>query len=522
MPHRRLIRGVLVALMRDTVFGAGSHASDCIAPDRIAEDVMSAPNRVDVGADEDGPDAPMPLQRRPPSERGPSPPRPGFKQRLSFWSAFVLLLVLLGVGSWALLHSRASIALNVASVDGSLALSGLVLYRGHVVQSGTIHLAVSSAYTKHHLGSTTLSVSEGRFELPVEEGAFDDVVGTDELRIDARFWGVVLDDGAERAVEADTTVWNNCSAPITREDVSVVLMLFALLSGFVIVLFTMELTQFWARVLFATSYLATFLSVTVPLVVIAYVSQNPYLTQLMEKSPFGLVRAHTASVSETQWLLNVGGTIEKDLSKQRENGSASLQARSAALIDIAGPDGFDALPPASEGTGAEGSAAGMGEAPLIVRGGLAIPFYVIILAIFGAGINMMRRIPDIQAKHVMELKAGPLTRPAAGSATRVSMAPGETQAACDIRQAVIEQHMYLLAAPFLAIAVYFLLQILANDIAQPVIVLMAFSAGLISERIVAAVIGVAGRTLGDRSDSDDTDAANDIRESGAPPARGGR
>ena len=90
-------------------------------------------------------------------------------------------------------------------------------------------------------------------------------------------------------------------------------------------------------------------------------------------------------------------------------------------------------------------------------------------------------------------------------------------------QAVIEQHMYLLAAPFLAIAVYFLLQILANDIAQPVIVLMAFSAGLISERIVAAVIGVAGRTLGDRSSGgDDTEGANDVRESGAPPARGGR
>lgn len=492
--------------MGDTVLGSGSHASEC-----IAEGVISAPNRVGDGADEE---QPMPLQRRPPSERGPSPPGPGFKARLSFWSAFTVLLLLLGFGTWEVFRTRASIALNVGSVDGSLVLSGLVLYRGHVVESGTIHLAVSSAYTKHHLGSTTLSVIDGRFSLPKEEGAFDDVAGTDELRIDARFWGVVDEAGKERIVEASDTVWNNCSAPITREDVSIVLTLFTLLSGFVIVLFTMELTQFWARVLFATSYLATFLSVTVPLVAIAYVSQNPYLTQLMEKSPFGLVRAHTASVSETQWLLNVGGTIEKAVRKPVESGSPSLEARSAAVIDIASAEGFAALSPAAsdDAAGADGGAdATAGDAPLIVRGGLAIPFYVIILAIFGAGINMMRRIPDIQAKHVMQLKAGPLMRPAAGSA---SMATGETQAACDIRQAVIEQHMYLLAAPFLAIAVYFLLQILAHDIAQPVIVLMAFSAGLISERIVAAVIGVAGRTLGDRNDG-----GNDVRESAAPAPR---
>jgi hypothetical protein len=42
-----------------------------------------------------------------------------------------------------------------------------------------------------------------------------------------------------------------------------------------------------------------------------------------------------------------------------------------------------------------------------------------------------------------------------------------------------------------------------------VIVLMAFSAGLISERIVAAVIGVAGRTLGDTNSDEAEESAEE-------------
>jgi hypothetical protein len=56
--------------------------------------------------------------------------------------------------------------------------------------------------------------------------------------------------------------------------------------------------------------------------------------------------------------------------------------------------------------------------------------------------------------------------------------------------------MYLLAAPFLAIAVYYLLQVVATNTATPVLVLMAFSTGLISDSIVTRITTFANETIG--------------------------
>jgi hypothetical protein len=139
-----------------------------------------------------------------------------------------------------------------------------------------------------------------------------------------------------------------------------------------------------------------------------------------------------------------------------------------------------------------------------VRGGLAIPFYVIVLAIFGAGLKMMRRVPQIQAEHAPALpegkSAGQMMAQVVGlrAPESAGASHAEVQASCDIRKGIIEQYMYLLSAPFLAIAVYYLLQILATNISEPVLVLMAFSAGLVSESIVSAVIQFAEKTLDGR------------------------
>jgi hypothetical protein len=55
--------------------------------------------------------------------------------------------------------------------------------------------------------------------------------------------------------------------------------------------------------------------------------------------------------------------------------------------------------------------------------------------------------------------------------------------------------MYLLSAPFLAITVYYLLQVVAESVAGPVLVLMAFATGLISDTIVSWIIEFARKTL---------------------------
>lgn len=60
-----------------------------------------------------------------------------------------------------------------------------------------------------------------------------------------------------------------------------------------------------------------------------------------------------------------------------------------------------------------------------------------------------------------------------------------------IREQVIEIYMALISAPFLAIAIYYLLQVIATNIAKPLVVLVSFSTGFISDSIVKAITNFA-------------------------------
>jgi len=55
---------------------------------------------------------------------------------------------------------------------------------------------------------------------------------------------------------------------------------------------------------------------------------------------------------------------------------------------------------------------------------------------------------------------------------------------------LLNQYMYLISAPFLAIAAYYMLD-LAGLSKQPVLVLISFSVGLISERILSWLLSMA-------------------------------
>jgi len=55
--------------------------------------------------------------------------------------------------------------------------------------------------------------------------------------------------------------------------------------------------------------------------------------------------------------------------------------------------------------------------------------------------------------------------------------------------------MYLLSAPVLAVAVYYILQIVANEVTQPVLVLGSFAAGLASESIIKYVMNFADNKI---------------------------
>lgn len=58
------------------------------------------------------------------------------------------------------------------------------------------------------------------------------------------------------------------------------------------------------------------------------------------------------------------------------------------------------------------------------------------------------------------------------------------------RVELLSQYMYLISAPFLAIVTYYLLDLLGLS-RQGVVVVLSFSVGLISERIVSWILGIA-------------------------------
>ena len=101
-----------------------------------------------------------------------------------------------------------------------------------------------------------------------------------------------------------------------------------------------------------------------------------------------------------------------------------------------------------------------------VEGGLTIPLYVILLSIIGGAINMTRQVPKFQ----------------------------EEEASATWRTELLNQYMFLISAPFLAIATYYML-IGLNLTKVPVMVLMAFSVGLISESILRTITDTAARFL---------------------------
>ena len=140
----------------------------------------------------------------------------------------------------------------------------------------------------------------------------------------------------------------------------------------------------------------------------------------------------------------------------------------------------------------------------IVKGGVAVPFYVILLAMFGAGINMTLKVPEVQRSYedvLPEARSSFLWLNPILAAWRLRQGRTEAPAvvsgktAGDIRRELIENYMYLLSAPFLAVAMYYLLQVLAEQVTQPVLVLMAFATGLVSRAVIGGIIDFAESRL---------------------------
>lgn len=106
-----------------------------------------------------------------------------------------------------------------------------------------------------------------------------------------------------------------------------------------------------------------------------------------------------------------------------------------------------------------------------VRGGLVVPFYLIILSMFGGAISLTRRIPEYQKQsssgYVGTKKAPFLTPPM-------------------LREYLVFQIVQFISAPFLAMVAYYVVE----PGTTPATVALAFAAGFASETVLLWIRGV--------------------------------
>lgn len=438
---------------------------------------------------------------------------------LLFW-----VLVIGGVLFFVLREHRGEIFLDVSTQPERV--SGIVIFEGVPVRDGTLHVVVADARSRRYRAGMTLPVKDGKFSALLQPPlGFAD--GGRAWRIAAEFHGTAAGGKDEtKVVTGDATRYLNTSPPLGERFLWSVAISVAVLLIFQLILFTGDLGSKKARLLFMLMYFFTFFSLALPIAVSLVVAQHEDLMHSMEASPIGLVKAKTMVSSEPQWLVNIGGRVKP--APPTAAGSPDAQTERAVEGDAAGtpgvrtaaaaePDGASAVPSGGSGEGdaAEPPAAGAatpqetanrsGNEPdkdKMVEGGVAVPFYVVLLAMFGAGINMTLKVPVIQRSYEDVFPEDRTSWLFTSLAAPLKLLRGQTEApmmsrktAGDIRRDLIENFMYLLSAPLLAIAVYYLLQVLAEEVTQPVLVLMAFATGLVSKAVIGGIIQFAESRL---------------------------
>ena len=106
-----------------------------------------------------------------------------------------------------------------------------------------------------------------------------------------------------------------------------------------------------------------------------------------------------------------------------------------------------------------------------VVGGLAVPFFVLVMSFIGGAVSLSRRIPEYQRR---------LNRAYTGTLEQCKMREFE------VREAVVFQIMQLISAPFLAIATWYIIS--PSSLAAASI--LAFGTGFASETLLLIIRGL--------------------------------
>ena len=423
---------------------------------------------------------------------------------LAFW----IVVIVAGLTYYYLSRDYVDVFVNADTKSRSV--SGAIQFKGAPVGVGVVQVSVSEIETRRYLASASAEVSDkGRFV--VEDRAMADALGRESgLLVTVEFSGQHTDKPAQgkeakaQAVTGSSKIYLNAAWPranLLQWGSFGAVMLVGLI---LVVLFTGSMGQKKARMLFVAMYLFTFLSLVVPVLLSMAAANDEQILDAMVASPVGLVRGTASGLDEVQWIFNIGGSVvpanaASAAQRTPPAGAASVQT------GLAPANAATEAAPVRVGDGKRGEQTG---APTVwkVQGGLAVPFYVILLAMFGAGINMTLKVPDIQRSYDLDvLPSEPpvlmslLTLPVRAFHRERSVATTQQKkTVSDIRRELIENYMYLLSAPLLAIAMYYLLQVVAQQAAKPVLVVMAFATGLISKAVIGGIIQFAERNVLDR------------------------
>lgn len=461
--------------------------------------------------------------------------------------------------------------------------------------------------------SFTVPLEKGKFELRLREEQVTIDSKDEYLLVSAEAWAK---EHPHRPARSE--VYLNASSPLRYKRTIMVSFL-----GAVLVLgitfcwvFTGRTSALKNRVAIILSYLVMALFLTIPLVITNIAIQiSPGQFKKMEPVGFTVGHAWGSKPDEPkQWVLNIGGYL-KEVSAQPQGGADNKAQTSTATMTTATPPDNKtnlagtatstgvATAPASNPSGgsvevtprSSSTLSSAGTTPnnpspstnsgaispisttetskpeakstepeKELEGGLAIPFYVLVLAAIGGAINMARQVPKYHQEaeeSVVQIKPleavlgiwGGSSKPkkseteltttgstgkkeapeSAGSvegsdsantdstekrtaepsgngeasdssdpeSTEKQTAPSGNEASY-WRTGLLYQYMYLVSAPFLAMITYFLLAWLGTT-TVPALVLVSFSVGLITQPVIQRIIAAAQGIIGGKDQGKD-------------------
>ena len=403
------------------------------------------------------------------------------------WIGALIWAVIILVGGYIWLRGNvAEVYIDVSPTDPRV-LTGVVLYDGVPVSSGRAVIETWEPSHRKLMGSAVLEVGpDGRFATKAEDLPAE-IDAKQALHIVATYVGSVKtadkEDAKPTKVTGAADLFLNQSPPMSLGFLIPVGAVLMIVLCWILWLCTLALTEGRARWLFRLTYVLIVLALCVPILLIAVATRSEQVVNAMQQAPVGLVKGRSEAVKKPQWLVNIGGAVRP----------AAPAAPAATSEPRAGVNAVASAAKPPEDT------------TPYVEGGLVVPFFVLILALLGGAINMTMKVPSIQERYqVATLPTSQKTNVVAAiakapvallSASDVPLDPKQAKVVSGIRRSLITQYMFLLSAPFLAIAVYYLLQVVAREVEEPVLVLMSFATGIVSDKIVKGIGAFAENVL---------------------------